>query len=242
MKFIHSFFLLGTLSVGAIAHDVSASTIDPSQFEIEEGLVEKIYRQNAQEAKVDVNPKHSDWLVSSSLSLFNPKSFVLSNPYFDVDYGRSLGSLPAVRLELATPVFSWKTVDFLLLGRVGYSYRESLYSVRSKNGTAFTDLIRLHWLPVSFGAAIESPLPYLGFIRPRLGGGIGLQWIYQQGRLDGLEQGFWIPFSYLEASVSLFASKDWFGGLKGGVTWLQSMAGDQGMSGWSLDLGVEFHL
>ncbi|MBY0371935.1 hypothetical protein K2X33_14715 [bacterium] len=241
MKLIYALVFL-TLSGHANAHEGSSSSIDPSQFEIEENLVEKIYQQNAQAAKLDINPRHSDWLVSSSFSLFSPKTFVLSNPYFDVDYGRNLGTLPTVRLELAAPILSWKTMDLLLLGRIAYSYRESLYSVRSKSGTEFKDLIRLHWLPASFGGAIEAPIPYLTFIRPRVGGGVGLQWIYQQGRLDGLEQGFWIPFSYLEASVSLFASKDWFGGLKGGVTWLQSMAGAQGMSGWSLDLGVEFHL
>lgn len=216
--------------------------MDSSEFEIEPGLVDKIFDQNAKASQLDSSDDRNGWTVSAALSFFNPEKFALNNPYFDIDYTQNIKSLPNLRMTVDAPIGSWKGFELEVTGRVSYSFRESLFAVKSKSGVSLTDSIRIHWLPVSAGLTLEYEIPYVPFLRPSLGAGAGLQWIYQQGRLDGLEQGFWLPFSYVEATLTFFPSTDWFTGFRTGASLVQSFGDGQSLRGWSVDVGLLFRL
>ncbi len=224
------------------AVDAGAGTIDASEFEVESGLVDKIFNDNAKASNLELLDTSSGWKVSPSLSFFSPEKFILSNPYFDIDYSPNMQTLPSLRLAVAAPIARWKGLEIQATGRVSYSFRESLFSVRSKTGVSLTDSIRVHWLPASAGLTMEYEIPHFSFLKPSIGGGAGLQWIYQQGRLDGLEQGFWLPFSYFEAAITFFPSTDWFTGFRVGATLVQSFGDSQNVRGWSTDFGMQFRL
>ncbi len=225
-----------------VAADPNSGAIDASEFEVESGLVEKIFKDNANASDLELLETSSGWKVSPSLSFFSPDKFTLSNPYFDVDYAQNMKALPTVRLAIAAPIAQWKGFEVQATGKVSYAFRESLFSVQSKTGVSLTDSIRVHWLPVSAGLTIEYEIPHFPFLKPSVGGGVGLQWIYQQGRLDGLEQGFWLPFSTFEAAITFFPSSDWFAGFRLGASLVQSFGESQNVRGWSTDFGMQFRL
>ncbi len=75
---------------------------------------------------------------------------------------------------------------------------------------------------------------------------LGAQWIYQTGNLDGIEQGFWVPFYELGGGLVLFDSlgqeDDWFGGLTVGVSQRKHLGGSQLVGTFSIDVGANFLL
>src|SRR5690606_26340699 len=91
---------------------------------------------------------------------------------------------------------------------VGYGYVEGRYAVSTRSGTPLEDVIRLHRVPIT--AFVE---PYLEFsavpwVRPSLPVSLGAQWFFQSGTLDGIEQGFWLPFYRVGPRLTFFPARN----------------------------------
>jgi hypothetical protein len=214
-----------------------------SEFRINKGILNKIYEDSVTEAKVDRNYARSSIEVRPRFSMIVPSALTLSNKYFDIPYADSIQGLPSLSIGIAAPMANYGSFIFLGEARVGYSQKEGLVSTRAKNGVPFQDMLRLHYVPVSAMLRVD----YQGFsiLTPSLSLGGGAAWLYQSGKLDGIEQGFWIPFVQISPAITLFqthASGSWFGGLTLGTSYLSSVASDQIFRALSFDVSATFLL
>mgnify|MGYP001585235029 CR=1 FL=1 len=107
-------------------------------------------------------------------------------------------------------------------------------------------MLTLHWLPLSLGTRIEYRISGLKFIRPYVDLEGGAQWLYQSGKLDGIEQAFWVPYYQTAFGVTLFGANqtqdDWFGGISLGATVRHSFASQQSIQSGSVDVGLNLYL
>lgn len=226
-----------------LSSDLQAASAG-SEFEMDKDLINKLYQQTLTEGGVDVTYKRGYFDVTPQFSIIFPSSFALFNDYFTVPYSDTPAGILALSVTFGTPIVHWG--DFKWTGqlRFGYGYKEGNYKITSKSpGTAsvYTDVIKLHRMPLSVGSQLSYPLPGIGFIEPCVTFGVGAEYLYQTGRLDGLDQGFWVPFTLVSPALSFFKSEGgegWFGGLTVGATFQSSFASSQVVRGLSYDAGV----
>ena len=212
---------------------------------MDKDLVNTLYRESVTEAKVE-NYASNGIILRPVFSYITPEKFELSNDYYTVPYASTGSSLPTLRVEVGTVLAAFYGVEVSGLASAGYSYRESLISVTNKSGKKFSDVLKVHTLPLNLGAQIDYRIPGASFLKPGIASSVGFLWFYQSGKLDGIEQGFWVPSYQLSAHLNLFegtseASK-WFKGVQLGSTLYRSFASAQVFEGWSFDLGVGFVL
>jgi hypothetical protein len=125
---------------------------------------------------------------------------------------------------------------------VGYGFREAAYEVESQSGLKLRDLVSLHWVPLSLGPRISFRLPGIRFVKPSFWLGGGAQWLQQGGKLDGITQGFWVPFYGGSACLKFLnqteSGSHWFGGISLGGTMSRSFSSQQTVSYWSMDFAT----
>ena len=218
-----------------------------SQFELEKGLLDTLYRGSVTESSKEFRPGARALSVTPQLSFVNASQFILSNNYWEVPYTEQLGGVPAFSLHVSNPLAYWGGLSFAIKGAVGYSYKEAVLSpVHKQTGKDSRAILTLHWLPVSLGTRIEYRISGVDFVRPHLDLEGGAQWLYQSGKLDGIEQGFWVPFYQVAFGLTLFAPNqsqgDWFGGINLGATVRNSFASQQNIRNWSMDVGLNLYL
>lgn len=232
------------LGIGAFATEHSAS--DESQFNLDKDLVQSIYKEAVTEAKIETKRGASRLRVKTEFSYLTPTAITLSNQYFDVEYGEGFSGLPGVNLSVSQSIINWKSLSVSLLGTVGFSRKEALSIVRTKSGTPFKDMIQLSRIPLIAGFRTDLNFSETAVIRPYLETSVGVQWLYQSGKLDkALEQGFWIPFYQVGLGINLFGggnTNDWFGGVDVGGAIQRSFASTQVTNSWALALGVTLYL
>jgi len=215
-----------------------------SQFELEKDLVEKIFRSSSEEQGAATTS--SGFTVSPGLSVVTFSKLALRSPYFVSNLAEQVGSIPSFQLTFNTGFFRWSDILFSGDLRLGYGFKESVFQVVSSTGSAFSDLIRLHWLPFSLSSVIEYQPSAISFLSLMVKGGIGTQWISQSGRLDGISQNFWAPFIVGGAGIRVGDlsqnGKHWFGGVLLSATVAQGLVASPEVGFSSLDLAVVFHL
>lgn len=235
------FFAVAILCLSAFSADPS----EKSDFEMDKDLVNTLYRESMTEAKVEKYTS-SGIVIRPTFSYVSPQKFELSNDYYTVPYAADGGSLPTFRLEVGKTFAAFSGVEMSGLISAGYSYRESLISVSAKSGKKFSDLLKVHSLPLNAGVQLDYRIPGVSFIKPGISSSVGFMWFYQTGKLDGIEQGFWIPSYQLSAHLNLFEGltkeSQWFNGVQLGSTLFRSFASAQVFEAWSIDLGVGFTL
>lgn len=224
-----------------------AAVPQSSQFELEKGLLDTLYRGSVTESSTEFRPEVRTLSVTPQLSFVNASQFVLSNNYWDVPYTEQLGAIPAASLHVSNSMFYLGGFSFAIKGVVGYSYKEAVLSpVHKQTGKDSRAVLTLHWLPVSLGTRVEYRIPGVDFVRPHLDLESGAQWLYQSGKLDGIEQGFWVPFYQAAFGLILFAPNqsqgNWFGGINLGATVRNSFASQQNIWNWSMDVGLNLYL
>lgn len=224
---------------------VFANEPEPSSdFEMDKDLVNTLYKDSVTEAKVETYSS-TGFVMRPTFSFINPQKFELSNDYFTVPYANS-GSLPTLRLEAGTMLAAFAGFEVSGVASAGYSYHESLISVSAKSGRQFNDLVKVHSLPLNVGTQLDYRIPGVSFVKPGLTASVGFLWFYQSGKLDGIEQGFWVPSYQVGAHLNFFEgttkSSEWFDGVQLGSTLYRSFASTQMFEGWSIDLGVGFVL
>lgn len=220
-----------------------------SEFELDSGLVEKLYQESVTESTIATARYSSNITVSPILSIFSPNELTLSNNYFTVPYAAEAGTLPSLSIVGTGRLLSFGGFNLIGLGSVGYSMKEMVQKVSNKNSFAESESITrltLHWLPIAAGTRLEYQVANFEAIRPYITVKAGAQWLYQVGTLDGLEQGFWVPFYQYGAGLTLFDAPSnpnrWFGGMNVGYSKLQSFSSEQTVEGNVIDIGVNIIL
>lgn len=214
---------------------------DGGEFRIQKDVIDKIYRETVTEAGVDPSFQRSSVGITPGISIASLSSLTLSNNYFDVPYARSVGALPLLHLGLAVPLRSFGEAILYGVGSLGYTYREGVYLALSKDGDQYRDLLKLHALPLLGSLRLEYRIPGLPALKPTFALGGGAYWFYQSGKLDGIEQGFWIPVVLAAPGVRLFDGEEggsWFGGINAAVSWQNSFASSQSLRALAFDLGA----
>lgn len=255
MRAIVAVLLLHLCVTPALARKKPPSRV-PSQaessspeFRLDKGLLDTLYRQSVDEARIDMNPISGALEITPQISFVNPTKFVISNSYFEVPYSENLHGVPFFHLILSTPIAFWDRFVVFAQGQVGYTYKEGLYTnIRSRGSDAgqLSDVIRLSWLPLLASTRIEYDIPGTTLVKPSITLGAGMHWILQSGKLDGIEQGFWIPFYSTGAALTLFDQSrkagEWFGGVTVGATVQNSFGSSQEVHAWSIDVGTHLVL
>lgn len=226
----------------------SQETPPESEFQLDKNLVDKLYQESLTESQKSTVKYSANVAVSPVLSIFSPSILTLTNDYFEVPYAEGMGSLPGISVVATGGVFSFGGLHILGLGSVGYSMKEAVQKAFSKTASSDperTAKLTLHWLPLSLGTRIEYRFSGFESVRPFFQVKGGAEWLYQVGGLDGIDQGFWVPFVQYGGGLTLFDSSSpdrWFGGLTLGLSKHQSFSSAQIIDGTVFDFGLNILL
>jgi len=226
----------------ALSFGAEEPKIEPGgEFELDSNLVDTLYNESIGTLPGLSRASSSNLQLNTQFSMMSPSVLNLSNKYFDVAYTDQVRSFPFLNLALTKSLLRLGRLALLVQGKLGYTYKEGIYEVRSNTSNLRTDLLKLHWLPISASLKFEYGFSGVTFIKPHFTVGSGAQWLYQTGRLDGIEQGFWIPFYAFSPGITLFEQEgisDWFGGVTFSGTYQSSFSSPQLIRGWSVDVGL----
>ena len=212
-------------------------------IETDEATFKEIFESNVTRAKVEVMKETSSFRLTPTFSWATIDELTTSNNYFTVPASNSISSIPLIQAQFGWKAFAWKGIELLPTGSVGYGMKESVVKAYKKQvAQDFTDVLRIHWLPLSVGGQVSYKIPGLRVVKVFVNPSVGVQWLYQAGRLDGIDQGFWIPFYKLGGGVNLFDQSEdpsaWFGGVTLSAETLSSFGSSQTSKLWMLDLGL----
>ena len=186
----------------------------------------------------------STWLMPQ-LSIMMPTVLTLTNPNFEVAYGKQFPSLTQVSVAAVTPLFNWGGFRVLSTAQLGFSYKAGPFEMTRFNGEILREKISLSWVPMNLGAKFLYSLSHFPFIKPSITLGGGSHWFYQTANIGGANESFWIPYYFVTSAVSFLEGttpSDWFGGFTFGVTYQNSLSKFQSVKGLSFDLGLNLLL
>lgn len=210
--------------------------------------MDKLYQESVTESQQSTAHYSASIAFSPLLSVFNPSELTLSNDYFQVPYAEKIGNVPGLTVVASGKIFNWGGLHVLGIGGVGYSMKEVVQTALSRKTASDnpTTRLTLHWLPLSLGTRVEYRFSGFEAVRPFVLAKSGAEWLYQVGGLDGIEQGFWVPFLQYGGGLTLFDSPSsperWFGGVTLGVAKHQSFSSAQVIDGTIFDLGINILL
>lgn len=234
------------LSYG-ISASAEATGSSGSDFQVDKGLFNQLYEETLRQNKVDEQSLSSGMRLSISGSLLSISELTLSNNYYEVPYASGIGSLPSIQIGAAIPVTRVGRFSLSGLASVGYSYKEGVqkaYSKTTVTNTERTTLITVHRLPLSVGTTLDYSINGLKEVRPFAVAKMGAEWFYQSGALDGLEQGFWVPYLEIGGGLTLFegAPQDWFRGISLSVSSHNGLGSSQVVRAMAFELGINILL
>jgi len=225
---------------------VCSSSFGEEQFELQKGLLDTIYKGTLEDTAVKNPASFSSIVITPTISIVTPQTLRVTNSYFDVSHADSLRGVPSFGLSVQSPWQRFSGFTLSPLGGLSYAFRESATRVRSSAGPELIDLVKVHWLTVDVAMTLDYDIPNLSWLRPFVQVGGGVQWLYQTGNLDGLEQGFWSPFYAGKAGLNLFTRPrvrtEWFGGFVVASTLRRSVGAQTKIESWSFDLGLNLYL
>lgn len=183
----------------------------------DEPTFRQIFRQSVADAASLESARRRDALTLELSGLVvSPEKLVLTNAYFKVPHDRVFTSLPGFQ---ASGSFGLAGARWARLGGVvstGYSYVQGVGRATSQQTKqASIDALTLQRIPLTAGLRATFDSAWASFFAESA---IGLQFLTQTGRLDGLSQSFRVATASGTVGVVLFdqtlRSNDWFGGLK----------------------------
>lgn len=250
MKYYLFIFILAGFLMEPIQSFAAAesSAQDSPQFQIDQGLVDRIYEKSTKSEGNLSSFRSGKISIRPEISYFVPSEMLLSNNYFDVPYKASFGNLPLFSILGVGPLVHIGDFSIDWNGGLAYTYKEGTLQVQSKTASANkerTTLLRLHYLPIFLGTAMGYQL--VPQLKPFVAGRIGAQWLYQLANLDGIEQGFWVPFYEVGAGITLWDSSyqdpnAWFGGVTLSALTHTSFSSSQTVAGWNFNVGINLKL
>jgi len=216
------------------------------EFEVQKGVLDTIYKGTLEDTAAKSPESFSSLVITPQVSFVTPQKLRVTNSYFDVSHAESLRGVPAFGLAVQTPWVQFSGFTVSPLGGLSYAFRESATRLTSMAGPELVDLVKVHWLTLDVALTLDYEIPRVSWLRPFVQLGSGVQWLYQNGNLDGLEQGFWIPFYAAKAGLNLFTRprvpSEWFGGFVVASTLRRSFGSQTQVESWSLDLGLNLYL
>ncbi len=244
------FFTFSIFAIYAIAQSPETPKTNApsgSDFQVDKGLFDQLYQESLRHNTVDEPSLSSAVRLSINASLLSVSELTLSNKYFEVPYAAGMGILPSLQIAAQIQFAQYAGLSLSGLAAAGYSYYEGVQKAYSKTAlvnTERTTLITVHRVPLYLGAKLDYSIPSLSEIRPFVVAKTGAQWFYQSGALDGLEQGFWIPFVEWGGGLTLFegASQDWFRGISFSVSSHTGLGNAQVVRAIAFDLGINILL
>lgn len=242
-KVAASFLFLLCFSVFGHESSNDSTPDTDSEFKLEKKLLDQIYAS----ATEDAVARHgqSDLGIGIGLTVLSPKEFKLSNSYYEVSWADADEKYPMPYVFLGATIANWGWGMFGWSTRAGYSYRESLRSLTQKGGAASSrDFLRVHWASAMGRLEFSVMSSAVPWVRPVLFGGAGAQWIFQVGRLDGVNQSYVIP-TYTAGAELVFWDQSafkarWFSGARVGLSYLSAFASTQKFTAVGVDLGAAF--
>jgi hypothetical protein len=211
---------------------------------VDESNFKAIFSESVTDVSDSLNRESNSFNLEVRASYSTFSSMELSNNFFTVDYAEEISSIPSVQFS-GSKKFSFASFGLEPTLSAGYGTREALISVRSRQNNKLKDYVSVHWLPMSAGVRASHPIPGLRFMTAFLTPAVGAQYIYQSGKLDGIDQGFWIPFASFRGGLSLFESDPrsrkssaWLDGVALSGTLIRGLSSSNQMSAWSVDLGL----
>lgn len=207
-----------------------------SQFYIEKGLVDKVYKQAM---TLGANHSNSKGSLVPSFGVLSMEQFTLANDYFAIDYADQLGTIPFISFAFMSEFAKFKQMAFSFKGEFGYSYKQGTFKASSSAGPDIEDSITLQWVPVVAGILTDYTPSWARWIKPSLEVVAGAHWLNHVGTLDGLDQSVWVPVYGGGVSLTFFpgSKTDVFGGITFAADYMQSINSDQRIRGWMYKLG-----
>lgn len=216
-------------------------TTESPGLTISEGISDSIYQQTTAnitgEATNDIN-------IESSVRIFFPSQFELTNKYFKVPYSSNAGNFLGFMIGPNFPVASISDAQINSFARLGYAYAQGIYQVESDSGLVVRDAVELQWLPLQIGIEALSRPFATNKITAGVTSSLGVDWYTQSGQLDGIDQTFWMPRYEMGVNLTFFPppkkNANGFNGVRTSAVYYRSFASAQKNRGWAVDLGTGY--
>ena len=219
--------------------DAQAEAI-PS-LQLSEGISDRIYSRTTPTLTRQAT---GSLAIDSSVRLFFPKDFTLSNSYFTVPYAKSSKTLPGVMVGPQIPIVSLGNGQLNSLLHFGYAYTQGIIEADSDSGLSVKDAVELQWIPVQAGLEVVSGPLTSQKIKIGLTSTAGMDWYTQSGQLDGMNQTFWVPRYEVGSSLILFsqnsAESSGFDGIRLSGIYYRTFSTKQVNRGWAADIGAQY--
>ena len=210
-------------------------------LQLSEGISDRIYSQTATSLTTQAT---GSLAIDSSIRLFFPREFTLSNNYFTVPYAQSSKALPGFMVGPQIPLMTLSNGQLNSLVHIGYAYTQGIVEADSDTGLSVKDAVELQWIPVQAGLeAVSRPLTSQR-IKLGLFSTAGMDWYTQSGQLDGMNQTFWVPRYEVGSCVTLFPQDSsisgGFDGIRLSGLYYRSFSTKQINRGWAADIGAQY--
>ncbi|MCX6117512.1 MAG: hypothetical protein NT027_08225 [Proteobacteria bacterium] len=180
----------------------------------------------------------------TSLGIYMPSKFILKNQNFSVDYTDNTGSISGA---FGGPEFIVLTNDHFQLNSVthfGFFYDQGIYHVESESGLSVQDEVALQWIPIQTGMELSSkPLTQYN-IAIGIAASAGVDWLTQTGKLDGMNQSFFVPQMEIGPVVTMFSrsqcTEHGFDGIQIALKKYASFASNQQNRGNLASVGAKY--
>lgn len=221
------------------SHEVEVS--ESPGLKMSEGISNKIYQQSTRRISSQTTGTTT---IDSAVRIFMPSEFQLENQYFRVPYRENTGSLVGFMVGPSIPVAAFDAIQLNSFAHLGYAYAQGIYDAQSDTGLMVKDQIELQWIPVQAGIELSSR----SFSSQRITLGItssaGIDWYTQNGKLDGMNQTYWVPRYEIGANTTLFSllrrGEGGFDGVKISVVAYRSFLSRQIHRGLAGDVGARY--
>jgi len=217
-------------------------TADEPSLSVNEGVSELIYQKSA--AASSTQTSAATVRVDSSVRIFFPSEFILSNKYFVVPYSANANSFAGFSVGPRASLASFAGAKVAAVSTLGFFYAQDIYEVQSTSGVSARDAVELQWIPIQTGLEFSTqPITRQRLVASFVTS-IGIDWYTQNGQLDGMNQIFWVPRYEAGASISAFSaerpSDGGFDGIRLSAVSYGSFASSQANRGYAADLGIRY--
>lgn len=223
----------------ALANEVPSSEMPG--LNVGDGVSDKIYQQSTLRSSEKTS---NDVSIESSIRAFFPVLFELKNEYFTVSYSENSKNFVGFIVGPEIPLTTFGHTELGAFANVGFAYAQGIYQIQSESGLDVRDAIELQWMLFQSGLELTSRPMTSQNITLGFQASVGMDWLTQNGNLDGIAQTFWIPRFEIGPRMTLFAptkvESGGFSGIHLAAVFYDSFATEQTNRGYAADVGVRY--
>lgn len=210
-------------------------------LKLSEGLSDKIYEQSTNRLS---SQTAGTTAIDTAVRLFIPSEFQLTNQYFRVPYKENAGSLVGFVVGPAIPVLAFDAGQLNSFVHLGFAYAQGIYDAESDAGLMVKDQIELLWIPIQAGIELASRPVTAQRLTLGIVSSVGMDWYTQSGKLDGMNQTYWVPRYEVGVNTTLFSplrrGEAGFDGVKISISAYRSLLSTQNHRGIAADVGARY--